>query len=405
MAVTTLSTLLNRINRFQSLQQVEEQYKVRDLDDALRTLKRSYDLPFYQKLSSLKVFSGIYQYPPAADHDYLIYIDYPQLNIPFGSKFRARYTSMRQFMENPDFRNQVAEIWENGKLTLGVRQNSSQDLGLASQELDSAQSASNYACSGDASDPRVDNVNFVTGDASIQFTVTQSTNAALVEIALDDPFTDPNYKRNWQFFNLYFDGLPASVQLRLGADSSNYLHGTVTTQFAGQPFLADQWNVVAIDLNSASTVGTVNTSTTFAYEAFRLNNAPTGTYNVDESDLRSWQLMDYWYYSKYAVETSGATQADQEYFYNDDTDTYATSSSLVGDHEWADVIMYDAIITGLADKENLVVMSEIKEKRKLAWEALEEKWPELKPAQTTDAYRFQTDYTGGDGYYGDSFWS
>jgi hypothetical protein len=399
MAQTLLSTLLNRMNRYQTVATIEEQFKVRDLDDALRTLKRVHNLPFYQKRSSLKVFSDVFLYPPASDHDYLIYLDQMPQNAPYPQKLRARYTSLQQFYEAPDDRNQIAEIWTSNNLSIGVRLNAVSSMNLTSQTLDSAQTTQDHVASGVASNLRVDYVNFIEGNASLAFTVSPSTGSAIITDTFTG-FTDADYARKYYFRWVYLDGVPTSVTLKMGADASNYLSATVTAQFSGQAFNADQWNLLAFDLNGATTTGTINQNTVWAYEQITLLDAPAGTYNIGQSYLKGWGILDYWYYSKYAVALTGSSVANQEYFFNS-AEVYSTDSSLIGDSEWADVIMYTALENSFTDKENFAVLNEIKEKKILAWDRLNMIYPDNKPQITTTSYNFGTDYSGlnGDGWW------
>jgi len=380
------------MNRMQTIATIEEQYKVRDLDDAIRTLKRNYHLPFYQKKSSLKVFPDVLEYPAASDHDYLIHFERSQQGLTFPQKFRARFTSLQQFYEDPDYRNSVAEIWQNGTLVLGVRDKNSALGGGSSTQLDTCESATGYTASGDASNIVVSNVNYKEGTGSIQFSVTSSSGTATVEKALDSTFTDATYVRKWHFRWVYLPSAPTSITLRFGVDSSNYLYKTVTTQFAGQPFLTDQWNLLAFDLSAASTTGTITTASVFAYDAVVLTGAATGTYYIDAAYNKTWALLDYWYYSKYACALTGSTEANQEYFFNS-SEVYATSTALVGDSEWADLVLYEGLMNSLADKENDSVYVKIKIKRDEAMSALEKAWPDLRPQVSSMAYRFGGDYS------------
>lgn len=392
MASTKLSTLLARMDRYQSESAIEEQFKVRDLDDALRTIKRSQNLPFFQKKGSLKVFCNVFEYPAASDHDYLVFLDHPQQDLSFGQHLRARYTSLQQFYENPDYRNQIAEIWNNNTLTLGVADKDGQFQGFGQQTLDTAESTSNHVASGDAYNLQISYVNFIVGAASIQFSVLNAINTATITDTFTG-FTDANYQALWYFRWVYLNHLPTSITLSVGADASNYLYGTVTTQFSGQAFAENQWNLVAFDLNAPTgTTGTINTSTVFAWEQMTLTGAATGLYYMDSSYLRGWELLDYWYYSKFAVDSLGGDTADQEYFYTA-AGTYDTNSSMVGVAEWADVVMYTAICNGMMDKENQLLLGEMEKKRALAWERLGMIWPDLKPQVNTNKYRFKTDYS------------
>lgn len=383
---TTLNEILDDMMRWQTVSTVPEANLVRDLDSAIRSLRRTPNLPFYQKKSSLKVFPDVFEYPPAADHDYLIYLDVTPQDVPYGAKLRARYTSLKQFYENPDDRNELAEIWQNGGLSLGVRINNNNINGFSSSVVDTATSTSGYTASGDASNLVVDTVNFITNNSSIRFTITESSGTATVTDDFDS-FTDADYQQKYFFQWIFLDGLPDSITLRFGADSSNYLSATITEQFAGQPFIADQWNLIAFDLNGATTTGTINTSTVFAYSAVILTNAPSGTYNLDESSVKQWSLLDYWYFSQYSVKTAAGSSASKQFFMSNGA--YDTTDELVGPKTWKDVIMYEALILTFTDKENFSVLEMIRQERDKAWEAMMNEWPSLKPQVTTNRYRYR----------------
>jgi len=396
--LTPLSTLLTRMNRFQTISTIEEQYKVLDLDDAIRTIKRNYQLPWMLKKSSIRVFDGVLEYPTAVDHDYLAYLERPQ-NLSNGSqgvyadRFRGRYTSIQQFYEDPDNRNTMAEIFDTNVKYLGIRDKITDGT---SQLVDSGEVVANYVASNDASNVVLDTVLFVYGQGSIRFTNTNATNLATITCNFQS-FTNVNYLRNYFFVSVYLSGVPTSIKLTFGNDVANNLSTTVTAQFSGQPFKINQWNTLAFDLNTATTLGVINPN---AFDYFRIdfNNAPSGFYNIDASFLKEWDQLDYWYYSSFAVQTINSTTPDQEYF-NNISQIYKLDSSLVGDTEWTDVILYEACLLSLTDKENEVVYKKVKEKRDEAWDDLIKIWPSMKPVITTTSYRFLTDFNNGDNWY------
>lgn len=396
--LTPLSTLLTRMNRFQTISTIEEQYKVLDLDDAIRTIKRNYQLPWMLKKSSIRVFDGVLEYPTAVDHDYLAYLERPQ-NLSNGSqgiyadRFRGRYTSIQQFYEDPDNRNTMAEIFDTNVKYLGIRDKITDGT---SQLVDSGEVVGNYVASNDASNVVLDTVLFVYGQGSIRFTNTNATNLATITCNFQS-FTNVNYLRNYFFVSVYLSGLPTSIKLTFGNDVANNLSTTVTTQFSGQPFKINQWNTLAFDLNTATTLGVINPNV-FDYFRIDFNNAPSGFYNIDASFLKEWDQLDYWYYSSFAVQTINSTTPDQEYF-NNTSQIYKLDSSLVGDTEWTDVILYEACLLSLTDRENETVYKKIKEKRDEAWDDLTKIWPSMKPVITTTSYRFLTDFNNGDNWY------
>jgi hypothetical protein len=267
--------------------------------------------------------------------------------------------------------------------------------------LDGGQQIGNYTASLDASGLTLDTVLFEEGNASVRFVNTNVLNDALVEWTFSEgAFSDGNYLRNYFFVSVYLTGVPSSVNLRFGVDSGNYLTANVTAQFSGQALKLNDWNLLAFDLNTATTVGTINASSTFNYAAFQMLGAPSGFYNINASYIREWTLLDYWYYGKFVVQTLNAAAPDAEFFIDPVTQAYSTDSSLIGDHEWADIVMYEAMLRGLGDKENDSLYAKVTPKLQEAYTRLFANWPDMKPLMTTQNYRFQTDYTGSvDGYW------
>lgn len=396
MTTTSLSTLLNRMDRWQIISTVEEQYKVKDLDEAFRTLRREIVMPWNLKKSSLKIFHDVLEYPMADDHDELAFLDDSANPNIFSERPRFRFTSIKEFYENPDYRNDLAEIWDGAERYLGVRYNSK---GQTSQVLNNAEDEDDWTVSGDATSAEYQTVVFKDGNGSIKISITNSTDSATIKNTFT-AFSDANYKRKYQFKLIYLDAVPDSggIEMRFQVDDSNYLTTTVTTQFSGQSFKADAWNLIAQDLNEATEVGTITTASEWASEIIIPSGLETGTYFIDHSDLREWSLMDYWYYSNFSVATVGATEPDQEYFLNS-SEVYATDSSIVGDTEWTDVIMYDAMLTTLTDKEvKPDLYNRIYARRQKAWDDLINKYPSLEPVITTLNYRFTTDFNNEGNY-------
>lgn len=386
---TPLSTLLNRMNRWQTIASIEESDKVRDLDEAIRTLREEFQFPWTLQQSTLRVFSGVFVYPTAADHDEMAYLDVTQ-NVDYGAHARFKSTSMTEFMENQDSsRNTLTELWDAGVKYIGCNY---QPVSAPSVLVDDASSISGWTVTGDAGTLVLDTVVFKTGNSSVRVPITLNTSLASVTSSIATQI-NTNYMRSYYFRWVYLGGIPSAISMKFGTSSSGYLLGTVTTQFSGQPFKLNDWNLLAFDMNNpTSVVGTGITNGTFAYESILLAGAPTGTYYIDASYMRQWELMKYWYYSKYSCVTNGSPTADQEYFIQDDPN-YELDTSLIGESEFANVIMYDAMTSSLTDKENMVVLNEIKAKRAVAWGRLEQQYPSLRQIITTTRYRTKTDYT------------
>lgn len=387
MSSVSLSVLLDRMNRQQSISTIEEQYKVRDLDEAIRALRRKTFLPAWLKKRTIRVFADIIEYPSADDHARLSYVD--NQKIGYQEKERFLYTSVQQFMEDANPRSKLAEIWSDNVLTIGIKTN---NKNLSSQLVDNASVLSRYTPSGDATAVALDNV-IVSGNtnSSIQVNVVNSSNIATVTIS-PSAISDANYRKRYVFFSVYLSGIPSSIELKYGTDSSNYLSQEVTTQFNGRPFVEGDFNILAFDLNAATVTGTINSSS-FAYAAIVMNDAPTGYYYIAPTFVREWAVYNYWYYTRNSIKRENETTINGLLFFKSDN-TYNLADELAGDDEWLDCILYDAMLTSLIDKENEPVASAIASKRKAAWEDLMEKYPTMEQTITTLMYNFETNTLG-----------
>lgn len=383
--MTTLANLIARMNVYTPINNKEETLKVNAIDQALRTIRRNLQFPWCLRRGTIRIFSGVLEYPIASDHDRLAFINDTKDNKPFSEQPRYVYTSIKEFYEDPTNRNGLAEIWDRGTKYLGVRDKRQE--GYTSQTLSEANDASDWALSGDASDPVDDTVIFQTGDSSVRFTVTDSSGTATGWESITS-FTDANYKRKYFFRWIYLDSVPTSITLRIGPDTSNYKYATVTTQFNGAPFVADAWNRIAIDLNIAQTTGTV--VTTFAKLGFVLTGAATGTYYIDAAELKGWTLQDYWYYS-----TSNVLDADgitYKQFFAEDGATFDIGDSLLGEATWHDIVLYEACTYLLSDDKEQKIKEDVRDLRERAWADIYAVYPDMTPLTITNVFRFGTDY-------------
>jgi len=384
MQKTLLSTILSRMDRTQTLNTIETQFKVRDIDEAIRTLRRDMKLPWALKKGTLKVFQDVLEYPIADDHDQLAYLDSSK-DKSYLEKMQGVFTSFKEFYENPDGRDDIADIWDSGDRFLGVRYSG---IRTGSQEVESGETSDNYTASADAVSVEDETVLYKKGNGSIKVNVTESTDIATVECDFTN-INDSEYKEKYFFVWVYLKSIPTSIDLKFGNDSSNYLTENLTTQFSGQSFKAEAWNLLAINLDEATEVGTI-TPSTFSKYFITINGVSTGAYYIDRSYLRGWELLDYWYYSRYSVMLTGSSVADQEYFFNS-SEVYSTDSELVGDSEWIDVIMYEAMLTGIDEKENEALAQKIRAKKAEAWQKLGGRYPDLTPLITTTRWVFSDD--------------
>ena len=377
-----MSTIIARMQRWQSVLPTEEQYLVYDLDGAIRALKRDHNLPWTLRKNSLRVFSDILEYPMPTDFQSLAYLEGREDS--FESKPQPYYTSIKEFYQDPLNRSAVAIIWEDGTEYLGVRNN---NLSGGKSLVDPVDNdTTKYTLSGDATAMVIDTTMTNDTNQTLKVTTVNVTDTFTVEHT-PTTITDANYKRKYSFRKVYLPSIPTQITLRIGIDSSNYFYKTLTTQFSGQPFKANDFNVLAFDLNDCSQVGTP--TSTFSYEAITIAGMASGVIYLDQSSLREWDLMDLWYYSKNVIKTLGNTTANQEYFM-DTSLVYSTDSELVSPSEFVDVVMYDAMVNTIVDRENSKLYTAIDAKRQEAWTSLLQKYPDMEPLIQTNYWRFGT---------------
>jgi len=396
MQSTPLSTIIARMNRLSPVfRNTEEQFLVYDLDEALRNLKRNYQTPWTLQKNSLRVFGDILEYPMDSNHLALAYVEGREGS--FEEKPRPYYTSIQEFYSDPNNKSQYAEIWNGGSRYMGIR---NKNLSGSYQAVDQCEMDSDYTLTGDFTAKAIDNVIYEQGNGSLRLTLVDSLGTATLEKTFTG-ISGTLYQRKYVFARIYLTGAPTSITLRFGADSSNYLYKTVTTQFSGQAFTANDWNWIAMDLNDTDgVVGSVGETTTFAYYAMTLTGATSGLYYIDRVTLNQWALMDYWFYSNLCIKSETSSIADKAYFLDNDN-LYETSDELVCPDEFVDVAMYDAIRSAVSDVESREAWKNISDKRQDAWDSLLKKFPSMEPIIITSGWRFASQMGNVVKWYGE----
>jgi hypothetical protein len=207
------------MDRWPDAENAEEQYKVRDLDSAIRELKRGLQPPWTLVKGSLRVFNNVKEYPVASGHDELAYIDKANIE-SYTETARFFNTSLQQFYEMVNStRNLLSEIWDEGTKMLGIDYRNNN---LASQRLSTAEDVDNYTGSGDVGTIVKDTVMFKRGNASMRVPITSNTGVATIKFTFDSSFTDSKYRSKYDFVWVYLDAVPTSITLRSQIDDSNY---------------------------------------------------------------------------------------------------------------------------------------------------------------------------------------
>lgn len=380
----SLSRIIARMQRWTSILKTEEQYLVEDLDSAIYNRTRNFLMPWMLKKTSIRVFPNVFEYPVESDFLAIGYID--SQTEGYGNKARPYYTSIIEFFQDPNNRSQIAEIWEDGSVRYGIR---NKMISSPSHTLNTAESTTSWLATGVATGITLDQVMQKEGNGCIRFTVS-SSGTATISNPITNQQSDGDYKKKYHFKWIYLDAVPTSIKMRYMVDDTNYLETTgITTQFSGQALKADAWNLIAHDLNLATTTGTIATTPTFTEEEIDLVGATAGTYFIDTSYVKQWELMDNWYYGRYMVKSLSASVADLATFI-DENGVYSTDSELVCDDRFTDVIMYEALLYAATDRENTRLQELFAAKSEQAWQDLKDRYPSIEPMMVTHRYRFMS---------------
>lgn len=373
---TKLGTLINRMDRYATVQRVDSMYKIQDLDEAIRETRRRYRFPWALTASTLKVFPDIISYDVSSDFDGLAFLDDKG---KFGvSKPQFQYTSVKQFYEDPNNKNLIAEIWDDGQCSLGVKY---KDLGASQIILDDCSAVANYTPSGTFTSVENETVQTAIGSNSVKAIATDGNGIITCDFS---DVIDTEYKKKFFFVYLYFSAIPSSVDIKLKKDDSNYLSKNILTQFDGNLFKANSWNVLAFDLNDCVVEGATGGEFT-SYE-LTLNGVETGNYFIGESYLKGYVNLNYQYYTSGLIETTAGVKKTQ--FLNEETNEYDLLDVLIGDDVYSDIILFEALTTAINEQENKAIYDKVEEKRLDAWSNLFERYPDMQNNIVTDYYNF-----------------
>ena len=326
---TTLGTLINRMDRYQAISKIDAVYKVQDIDDAIRSARRICKFPWDIMQKNLKIFADIVSYNPESDFDGLAYLD-------DNSKYKTdkpdfQYTSLKQFFEDPTNRNLIAEIWNEGQRTLGVKY---KNAGLSQIIIDNCSDETKYSVSGDFISKELEEINTAVSSYAIKLNCTENTDIATVSCYFTD-FIDAEYKKKYFFVYLYLASVPTSIDLKLKKDDDNYLSKNILTQFDGSIFKAGEYNVLAFDLNDCIVEGA--TGGEFNSYDLTLNGISTGTYYIADSFLKEWKNLNYAYYSNKRIKTTENVYKEQ--FLSVETNEYDLTDVLIGEDIFSDIIL------------------------------------------------------------------
>lgn len=245
--ITRLNTYINSIgNRVGNYTWMDY------MTSSIKSLRAGRILPWMKKQITFPVFSNTFKYPLEDDFDALINA-IPPLRTNFDVGEQLMFSTEKEFARIPEIG--LAIGWENGEKYLLCKGTSA----LNDMEVDDFDDeATDYTLSGDASNAVRDDTNFLSGESSLRFDITDSTHAFMVERTIESIDASEMFKLGTAFIYVYMPEVITSIKIRFGNDSSNYYEtALMTNQYCNTDFVAD-WNELGTSLQNATLTGTVD---------------------------------------------------------------------------------------------------------------------------------------------------
>ena len=331
-----LSDLINFVNfRIQDISggTVDPEMIAQYGNEALRRIRRKFDVPPSEHRVQMDIFNGVYRYScPGGYKDWTQILDRGVR--PDNLNF-SRTTESDFWRAYVDGRNYVADSRDGNARTLliGLNQPRMSNIQLDSFDTYNYDGTWTADAASDATNVRTDTLDFLYGSGSVAFdiTVAQSVNnyARLTKtMAQPKDLSSPTLdKVGVMFLDVYLPTAAiTSMTLNWGSDSSDYYTSTVTAQWDGTAF-ATGWNTLGFDWATASKTGSP-VDTQIKYLAFRADylNTLTDQVGIRLDNLWCRQRKHIWFnfVSDYLV-TDGDTDVLKESFTSGtDTDSYVS---------------------------------------------------------------------------------
>lgn len=213
---------------------------------------------------------------------------------------------------------------------------------VAINEFDSLTANGTFVASGDASAMSIDAVNFINGNASLQFSSASSVNPAVITNSNMAAIDLTKFNSHELFLWVYIPSTTGLTNfiLNWGSDASNYWTQTVTTTHEGLAFQIG-WNLLRFNWPATSTGSPVITAVNY----FQVTITKTGSmaaqtqWRLDFLVARYGEIHSIIYYSKYGWQNN-----TYSYIENSTADT----DYLVADTDEFD--LYVGYCTFLASK-------------------------------------------------------
>lgn len=187
------------------------------------------------------------------------------------------------------------------------------DNGFVVSTLDALTGGGSWVLFGDGTNLTVDNDQYVKGSASINWDISAAGGTTAGIQASDIPTFDlTDYASSGSVFVWAWITSATNLTnfiIRLGSDSSNYYSMTATTTNEGLAFAAG-WNLIRFDFSGKTTTGTPDDDAcdyAVIYMTKTAGKVSETDYRFDHIIVKSGQIFDLIYYSKYLWQNSSGT--------------------------------------------------------------------------------------------------
>lgn len=252
------------------------------------------------------VYDDIYDYSAPNDLKGKKIIDIrPQVNRTKANSFSQR--NSREFDKYKDIGTiQV----RNNKGTKSLRMAANiTGSPITLHTMDSVTGNGTWAVGGDASNLAADEIEYLSGNASLQFDLSGAIGSGYIEISDMTDVDLTNYDETGAIFvRVYIPDADTmtNVILRWGNDTSNYWSRTVTAPHDQSAF-KDGWNILRFDWDGATETGTV-TPSAIDYLRVTLTSTVDTNFRVDKISCANGKIHEIEYYSEFLFsDTTGAT--------------------------------------------------------------------------------------------------
>ena len=253
------------------------------------------------------IYDKVYDYAVPADLKGNKIIDIrPQVNRTVGDNFSQTYSEqfdLRKSIQNNMFQTQ----WNTNVKTVRISKNVR--TGILLNDMNGITTNGTWAVGDDATNLTEDNLNFVSGNASLKFDLDGSTTDGFIQnstMSAQDLTEHENESGLFLWLFLPDASTFTSVDLRWGSDTTNFWNRTVTTPHNGT-FL-DGWNLVRFDWNGATETGTPDvTAVDYLRVTINYDGVADTDYRVDNIISKLGSIFEMVYYSKFLFRNSSGT--------------------------------------------------------------------------------------------------